>query len=182
MATTDRFEQKCFYHPDVTTGLRCSRCEKPICPRCMVASPVGYRCPDCARGPRPIQYQTSASGIAKAVALGVAVAVAVGLLWGHFPDWQFYLALLLGFGVVESMAWGAKYRRGRELQTAAYVCIALGLIVSRVAIAGLNDDVTLDMLLNNATDRFVAARFQLRLLPDFLFAAIPFAIAYIRFR
>src|SRR5215212_8141275 len=38
----------CANHPNVQTNLRCSRCGKPICARCRVATPVGYRCYDCA--------------------------------------------------------------------------------------------------------------------------------------
>lgn len=42
----------CARHPQVETLLRCGRCEAPICPRCMVHSGVGIRCPDCAANPR----------------------------------------------------------------------------------------------------------------------------------
>ena len=37
----------CYRHPDVETGLRCNRCNKPICPKCAERTPVGFRCPDC---------------------------------------------------------------------------------------------------------------------------------------
>ncbi len=37
----------CYRHPQVETGLRCNRCNRPICPRCARQTPVGYRCPDC---------------------------------------------------------------------------------------------------------------------------------------
>ena len=42
----------CARHPSVETMLRCGRCDTPICPRCMVHSGVGIRCPDCAANPR----------------------------------------------------------------------------------------------------------------------------------
>src|SRR5215210_7328436 len=39
----------CYRHPSRETGVSCSNCGKPICPDCMTATPVGMRCPDCAR-------------------------------------------------------------------------------------------------------------------------------------
>jgi len=39
---------KCTRHTNVETALTCGRCEKPVCPRCMVHTDVGIRCRDCA--------------------------------------------------------------------------------------------------------------------------------------
>jgi membrane associated rhomboid family serine protease len=46
--------ETCYRHPNVTTGVHCTRCGRPICPDCMVAAPVGYQCPDCARQARAV--------------------------------------------------------------------------------------------------------------------------------
>lgn len=43
----------CYRHPGRETLVRCSTCDRPICPSCMVAAPVGMKCPDCARGVGP---------------------------------------------------------------------------------------------------------------------------------
>jgi membrane associated rhomboid family serine protease len=39
----------CYRHPDRETGVSCSNCGNPICPDCMTPTPVGMRCPNCAR-------------------------------------------------------------------------------------------------------------------------------------
>lgn len=41
--------QTCYRHPDRETGVSCSNCGRPICPECMTSTPVGMRCPECAR-------------------------------------------------------------------------------------------------------------------------------------
>lgn len=40
----------CANHPGVETSLRCNQCSKPICARCAVHTPTGYRCRECVRG------------------------------------------------------------------------------------------------------------------------------------
>jgi membrane associated rhomboid family serine protease len=37
----------CYRHPERATGIRCTRCERPICTECMIAAPVGFQCPEC---------------------------------------------------------------------------------------------------------------------------------------
>ena len=41
--------QTCYRHPNRVTGVSCSSCGRPICPDCMTPTPVGMRCPECAR-------------------------------------------------------------------------------------------------------------------------------------
>jgi membrane associated rhomboid family serine protease len=47
--STQTRRQTCYRHPDRETGVSCSNCGRPICPQCMTSTPVGMRCPECAR-------------------------------------------------------------------------------------------------------------------------------------
>ena len=69
----------CYRHPNVQTRVHCTRCERPICPDCMIPAPVGFQCPECVeearrdfrKGPgRPLR-----GGVSVTKALLVAIAI-----------------------------------------------------------------------------------------------------------
>jgi len=53
---TQVFEETlyCANHPNVETSLRCRSCEKPICAKCAVLTPTGYKCKECVRGQQKV--------------------------------------------------------------------------------------------------------------------------------
>ncbi|MFR9798351.1 rhomboid family intramembrane serine protease [Streptomyces sp. MS06] len=83
----------CYRHPDRETGIRCTRCDRPICPECMVNASVGFQCPDCARGadgggpaPSASRPRTIAGGVVSddprlvtKILIGINVAVFIAL-------------------------------------------------------------------------------------------------------
>ncbi|MEU7184675.1 rhomboid family intramembrane serine protease [Streptomyces sp. NPDC045369] len=84
----------CYRHPDRATGISCTRCERPVCPECMVSASVGFQCPDCVRGgsgtgrtaqataPRTIAGGSLAADtrLVTKVLLGINVAVFIAVL------------------------------------------------------------------------------------------------------
>lgn len=120
----------CSRHPDVETALRCGRCDTPICPKCMVFTPGGIRCPDCAMLRRPVMYELQpahylrAAAAAAAVAAGLAVAGLLLLpLARAIPFFGFMLALAMGAGAGSLMAaaltWATRGKRGLAMQVIA---------------------------------------------------------------
>ncbi|WP_217243032.1 rhomboid family intramembrane serine protease [Streptomyces sp. AC555_RSS877] len=117
----------CYRHPDRETGIRCIRCERPICPECMVSASVGFQCPDCVRGgsgtghaPTATQPRTIAGGTIVAdprlltkilVGINVAVFIAVQARSALLSD-----LVLIGawppapFAPTEGVAGGEWYR------------------------------------------------------------------------
>ncbi|CAM5698120.1 Rhomboid family intramembrane serine protease OS=Streptomyces tendae OX=1932 GN=GUR47_12395 PE=3 SV=1 [Streptomyces tendae] len=54
---------RCYRHPAVECHVRCTRCERFICPDCMRAAPVGHQCPECAKeGARPARRARTIAG------------------------------------------------------------------------------------------------------------------------
>lgn len=67
----------CYRHPGRESGVRCRRCEQPICPDCMINAPVGFQCPSCvAQAPR---VHTMRSLAPKPIVTLALVAVSVAL-------------------------------------------------------------------------------------------------------
>ena len=124
----------CANHPNEETYVRCSRCEKPICARCRVRTPVGFRCFDCARLQVLPTYAVSADYYARAAVFGFAAAAVAGALMGLFPAFEFWAALLMGIAIPEGVAFGANQKRGPGLQMVAIAAVVFGFALSRVVL------------------------------------------------
>lgn len=123
---------QCATHPSVETELTCSRCGKPICPRCLVQTPVGARCRECANVRRLPTYQIPTIHVLRGLGAALAVGALLGLLWRYlFPFnlgffFGFFVALGLGYAVAESVSLATNRKRGPPLQVVA----AAGVIVA----------------------------------------------------
>ncbi len=92
---SDTTPLRCHCRRHAETGLRCARCNVPICPDCSVPFAVGMICRDCARANRSPLYQVKAGSLMLGYAVSFAVAIPAGWL----------LQSMLGFGFF--MLWGA---------------------------------------------------------------------------
>jgi len=65
----------CYRHPGRETGVSCSSCGRPICPDCMTPTPVGMRCPECARERTQVRTMRGASGRPRVTTAIIAINV-----------------------------------------------------------------------------------------------------------
>jgi membrane associated rhomboid family serine protease len=74
----------CYRHPKRETGVRCSNCERPICPDCMTSTSVGMRCPECARQSTKVRTMRSISSdpTLTYVLIGINVIFGLGSVLG----------------------------------------------------------------------------------------------------
>ena len=92
---------RCATHPNVETHLRCGKCGKPICPQCMVQTPVGSRCRECAKLYKLPTYRVSPVYYLRAIGAALGTAVILGLVWGFITNYlPFFLLNLLLFAAV----------------------------------------------------------------------------------
>ena len=127
---------RCVAHPDVETNLRCGKCGKLICPRCMVQTPVGARCQDCAQLRKLPTYSVSTGYYLRAVSAGLIMAVFCGVIWGAIgifvPFFYLNILLALGFGYVigEVISISVNRKRGTGLVVVAGSALVISYLVS----------------------------------------------------
>lgn len=70
----------CFRHTDRETYVKCNRCERPICPDCMISASVGFQCPECVReGAKTIREPRTVLGGKLGGEQGVVTNVLIGI-------------------------------------------------------------------------------------------------------
>ncbi len=127
-------QARCVTHPEVETSLRCSKCGKPICPRCMVQTPVGARCRECAQSRRSPIYTVSLGYYLRAVGVALGMAVVTGFVWSllrlffFFSIFNIALAAGIGYAIGEVISRSVNRKRGRGLQIIAGIAVFLSLV------------------------------------------------------
>ncbi len=127
---------KCATHPQIETNLRCGKCGKLICPKCMVQTPVGARCRDCAKLYKLPTYRVSTKYYLRAVGTALGMAIVCGIVWGVVRGLVpfFLLNLLLaagaGYAIGEVVSLSVNRKRGTGLAAIAGIAVVISYPVS----------------------------------------------------
>jgi len=116
----------CENHPNVETSLRCNNCNKPVCPKCVVLTPTGYRCKECVRGQLKV-FETAAWYDYPVAFFTAALLSFLGSLLVSFLGFlTLFVAPIAGTIIGEVVRWLVRRRRSRLLFQIAAGAAALG--------------------------------------------------------
>lgn len=118
----------CANHPTVETMLRCNRCSKPICTRCAVQTPVGYRCKECVGQQQAVFYTGGVVDYVIGGAISLVLGGAASYLMARLGVGVWFIALILGptagIGIAELVRIAVRRRRSRYL----WIVVAVSLV------------------------------------------------------
>ena len=170
----------CANHPQTPTQLRCNKCSKPICTKCAVLTPVGYRCRECVRGQQAIFETALWYDYVIAAVICVPLGAFSAAILGRLGFFMFFLAPVAGGLTAELVRAAVRRRRGRHLTLVAALSFLLGALgvfvvpLAAVAIMALLNGQNPAALLNT--------RVLFSLLFPLIYAALSTSTLYARLR
>ena len=121
----------CVNHPKTETRLRCNRCGNPICPKCVVQTPVGFRCKQCVKGQQAVFYSATSLDYVIAVVIGLVASIIAAFIISAVGIFiTLFLAPAVGGVIAEVVRWATGRRRGRRMWLVVSACIVVGALVA----------------------------------------------------
>jgi hypothetical protein len=105
----------CYYHPTVETGLRCKRCEKPICSKCAISTPTGYICKQCEHSQQKIFDTAITTDYFVAFIISALISGIGSLIVNKLGFFVILLAPIVGVIIAEVVRAGVRKRRSNTL-------------------------------------------------------------------
>jgi len=119
----------CYRHPDRETWVRCGRCDQPICTRCAMQGPVGFRCKECGK----LKNDPMTSFTPTQLLLGGLMAIAGGAIVAFIGGQLGFFTIIIGFfggGLIADIVMRfTGYKRGPVMVTLLLGGIALGTLL-----------------------------------------------------
>lgn len=133
-AATEDDVVTCPVHPKEAATLRCNRCGRPMCTKCAVRTPVGYRCRECVRQQQDKFFDAQFFDyiIAGVVSLGVSFVGASVLArfgFGFFTIFiAFFVSSAVGGAIGALVRTLTRKRRGRYTGLVVALGVVLGAL------------------------------------------------------
>lgn len=118
----------CANHPNIETTLRCNKCEKPICAKCAILTPTGYRCKECVRGQQKV-FETAQWMDYPIIFIAVAILAYFGsLIAFRLGFFIILLGPIAGGAIAEIARFITRRRRSKRLFILAAIAAVVGCV------------------------------------------------------
>jgi hypothetical protein len=118
----------CANHPNIETNLRCNKCEKPICVKCAILVPTGYRCKECVKGQQKV-FETAEWMDYPLIFITVAILAYLGSLVAFRLGFFIILLAPIAGGLIAEIArLVTRRRRSKRLYILAAVAAVVGCL------------------------------------------------------
>lgn len=121
----------CARHPRVETALTCASCGTPICPRCMVTTPVGMKCPDCGRSKNSVLFSVRPERFALAGVTALLAGVAAGII-GGMGFLIIFISIPYGYFAGTMILKASGMKRGPKMEVLAGAGMVLGALALKL--------------------------------------------------
>ncbi len=132
MTNPDVSPQFCYRHPNTETGLRCNRCDRPICSRCAIHTETGYRCPECIRVQQKVFDTAKWYDFILAISVAFVLSFLGSLLVSLVGIFTIFLAPGAGMVISEAVRFVIHRRRNRTLFKLVGVAVFIGGIITTI--------------------------------------------------
>ncbi|MDY0340493.1 MAG: hypothetical protein RBS17_04700 [Coriobacteriia bacterium] len=128
---------ECTFHRGVETNVRCVECDRPICPKDFVPTPVGYKCPDCARQLPSARRTVKPRQLVLATLAAIGVGVVGMFLLAILGVGYWIVTILLGMLTGEAARRASGGHRERSVAFVAGAGMVLGALLSGAGVVAM---------------------------------------------
>jgi hypothetical protein len=121
---------RCYRHPERETWVRCGRCDRPICPRCAMQGPVGFRCRDCGRPAHDPLTSFTPLQLIGGLTLATTAGTVAGLLAGRIGFFVIFLAWFGGIFIADLLTRFVGYKQGPVMVGILFGGVLLGAAIA----------------------------------------------------
>lgn len=122
----------CAKHPKTQTALTCASCGIPICPQCMVSTPVGMKCRACGTSRASALFKVRPERIILAAAAALAAGAIAGTVGSSLGFFTILLAFPYGYFAGGIILKASGMKRGLTLEVVAGAGMVLGGILAKI--------------------------------------------------
>jgi hypothetical protein len=119
----------CVNHPNRKTNLRCNKCGKPVCTKCIKLTPVGYRCKACIREHQGVFFSATMAHYLIAAVVAFPLAVLIGFIAGQVGFLVIFVAAFAGSVIARIVHRVIGRRRGRWMPHLVAAAVLFGGLV-----------------------------------------------------